>query len=264
MRTTFPLLLLSGLASLAGCTSVHSIAPVDASAVTYKSPSLSRTDLRESRLAVLPIVASDSNEGFRRAAADELCVALERGGIAAEVVRPAEVKVRLGEGGLAADVDGLVLGYERTGIVDREALTRLGEATGCRFLLTTRADSKVTRDDYSAGAAHKASTVASVKYHSRLWDAASGDVVWEGEGAAGALTNAPHYGTHGQAMTMAANGLVTRLGKSPSECTPPRSIDNLHDADQNQHRQRAAEGETALNVLCGALYVAGAVAEIAH
>lgn len=266
--TTARLLLFTSMASwLAGCTAVHSIAPVDASSVTYKSPAMSRTDLKESRLAVLPIAATERNEGFRRAAANELCGALERGGVAAEIVRPADVQGRLGEGGLASDVDGLLLGYERTGLVDKEALARLGEATGCRFLLTTRADSKATRDDYAAGAIHRASNVASASFRCRLWDAASGEVVWEGEGAAGALTNAPHYGTHAQVMTMAANGLATRLGKAPSDVPPPRNIDNLHDADQDQHRQRAAEGENAvaaLNVFCAVFEVAGAIAEIAH
>lgn len=245
-----------------GCSTVHPIGPVDASAVTYKSPSFSPTDLKDARLAVLPIAASDGNEGFRRSAGERLCAALEKNEVAAEVIRPEEVADLLGEGNLAADVDRLLFGFERTGIVDKDALARIGEATGCRFLLTTGADSKQTRDDYQAGYTHKASTVASASLRCRLWDAASGDVVWEGEGAAGVLTNAPHNGTHAQALGLAANGVACRVGKGPNEAGAPHDIDRLHDADQRQNVRVATEGENALHLMLGAIYVGAAVAEI--
>lgn len=173
MRNFAPLI----LATLLGCAA--SIRP-DVS-VTY----VSEDGVTPARLAMLPVTAGEGLEGFRRMTADSLHSALVSARPEIEVI-PADSTLRLlNDAGLAQRYSDMVLAYDRTGILDKETLSAIGEALDADHLLhveVTYGAGKSTDYNLFTGLSTTRNQRLSIFAH--LWSPGKGDVVWEAAGGA--------------------------------------------------------------------------------
>lgn len=265
-----------GAASLSllvlGCASARPIAPVDASSASYRSEALTADVLQPSGIAVLPVTFSQSGDGSTaERAGGRIAMALESRRVCAVVMHPADVKGRLALEGVSGRLEEMLASLPETGELDRATLGAMAEATGCRFFLQAH---------YRSGAFHHVAPVDGVPHgsravtsslHAQLWDAVTGDVVWEGLGGGAALTNPPHGGTTEQTLTLAVNGLATMVARDAAPLPAPEDVvADLHHRDhleaaavRGENAARADAAVTGLHVLVGVLELAGAIAEIA-
>lgn len=217
-----------------GCATVQPIAPIDTSAPTWRDPSLSRQEVRQAGVAVLPVRATQPRNAAAGADAGErLAQALVARPLATAILPPSEVRERFEREGITGDVEDMICRLDETGRFDRETLDRMGRATGCRFFLQASLVTAASTE-YADGAAH-ASHAVETRLHAQLWDAATGEVVWEGVGGGAALSSAPHGGRFEHATAIAIPGLARVVERAPHEEPEPRSVAALHAADHAAH-----------------------------
>lgn len=158
-------------------TSCMSPSVVSDSQSTYKDQSLSHASLMEGGAAILPIVAGDGVEGFRRPYGDALYSALD----SIQVLRKSGMEVvgwrqtldAINNAGLTQDYDNAIASYERSAILDKATLGSLSEAVGVRYLVYVKLEYE--RSVHSSGLEN-----TQIAGNTQLWDGQLGDVVYEG------------------------------------------------------------------------------------
>lgn len=132
------------------------------------------------------------------------------------VVSLAEVLSSVNRAGLAAEYKAMIDDYAATGIMERQALRRVGEASDARYLgLLELADfDQAVNKRFSIGGLRLLDTkLASIRVSWQIWDSESGVIAWEG-------TDEIHYAydtgrerpvTFGFVAGQAAANLVSRI-----------------------------------------------------
>jgi hypothetical protein len=101
----------------------------------------------------------------------------------------------LNEQGLASEYAELIAGFNRSGILERDRLGRIGSALGCRYVLLPglAAFDHILVDKFEIwGIKVVRNRIAVLRLWLQLWDARTGRIVWESTGevtAASALVN---------------------------------------------------------------------------
>jgi hypothetical protein len=99
------------------------------------------------------------------------------------VVSLAEVLSAVNQDGLSAAYKSMIDDYEATGILQKETLRRVGEASGARYLsLLELADfDQTTNKRFGvAGLRLMDTKLASIRLSWQIWDSAAGVIAWEG------------------------------------------------------------------------------------
>lgn len=247
----FPLItsLLLFLPFSTGCTSTQEIKPVDTSTVTYKGDVTDRKDLSESTIAILPVLAGEGYEGFRRKTGTELTRQFRKQLPNASVLSSQETRNRISDGEVSSEYSDMMTDYGKTGVLDQDALSRIGSAVEARFLLYSKVGAEGSSESaLVAGEYYQETEVNAFDIYAQLWDVEQGDVVWEGTGGAAGLSRAT---SNNQLLTMAAEGLTERVGLSSEAVPPPATAQDLHDKAQ----QRASSNYTAAYLLSSLLVI---------
>jgi hypothetical protein len=174
---------------------LHGCSPLyvsDASITSTPSPqSLDVARLASEPVAVLGVVAPPTLQGF----SPSLSLALVR---AIANVRPPihavpgyETLSLLNEEGLAQDYADLISGYTSGGILERQRLRRIGSAVGSRYLMlpgVAEFDQSVVDKYEAVGLKLVRTRLTSLRLWLQLWDAHTGQIIWESGGEVTAVT----------------------------------------------------------------------------
>jgi len=117
--------------------------------------------------------------GLAIAFADQ--VAEERADL--HVVRLAEVLSAVNEAGLAAEYKQMMTDYQATGLLEKETLRQVGDASGARYLglLGLARFSQNTNKRFSIGGLRLMDTKeATLRISWQIWDSQTGAIAWEG------------------------------------------------------------------------------------
>ncbi|MCK4304244.1 MAG: hypothetical protein KAY24_08385 [Candidatus Eisenbacteria sp.] len=198
------------LAMAAGCAASIK----DQSAVNYVGGDFAPDVLREGGMAMLPVVAGAGQEGYRRPLAEcltgECQLAMGTGRFAGWQ----ETMEILNEEDLSDSYQMMIATYRETAILRKETVSRLGEALSVRFLLFCSLEQfhSQTSTTYSIFTGFNTVRKSGVTAFCQVWDAETGDVVWEGQAAAksagGELTYDKPYEEYAR---IAAKGLAREL-----------------------------------------------------
>ncbi|MCK4448131.1 MAG: hypothetical protein KAW56_13750 [Candidatus Marinimicrobia bacterium] len=191
----------------------------DISEVSYIKEGFNTTSLQVGGLALLPVHAGAGQEGYRRPLADaidKMVITLNPNLKFSKWQETAQV---LSEHELVKTYQDVILTYRETAILNEDFLHKLGSALGKRYLMFVSLERfhKASKTTYSMWSGWETTETAEVNAFAQIWDCSTGDVVWEGFGAAKSvgteLMYTKGYGEHAQ---LAAEGLIRKLFNLPS------------------------------------------------
>lgn len=148
-------------------------------ATTYHDDAFSTARMEQQGLAILPIVAGEGVEGYRRPFGQSLNI------IASEYIDEGSLLTwqgtmdALNEAELVSEYNEAIAGYQRTSIIDRSLLVQMADATGMRYFLYV---SLLPPLNTSSGTGFDTVVEIGVGAIGQIWDS-EGDVVWEGAGS---------------------------------------------------------------------------------
>lgn len=206
-------------------TGCATITPIDTSVVTYKSNEVQFEKFSNSQIAVLPVLAGEGYEGFRRVTADEISTALMIQLPNIQVLSPKETLNKLNDFNLSESYANMMDDYSKTAILNKETLNSIGDKLGCKYLLYSKVDTERSIETFIVEGNLRTSKVIGVEIYAQLWDTSIGDIVWEGHGGSAA----PQTGNDVPILiNLAAEGLAKRIAKSSIEVTPPQNASLIH------------------------------------
>ncbi len=155
--------------------------------VQYLKPGFTTQTLHDGGLALLPIIAGQGQEGYRRPLGESLdtSIAVRRPGM--KYIRWQETLSNLNRDSLASSYESVIMTYRSTSIVDKSLIKKLGQSIGARYLFFVSLEdfSKSSRVGYSGlTGSLETQESAQVSAFAQIWDSEEGDVVWEATASA--------------------------------------------------------------------------------
>jgi hypothetical protein len=130
-------------------------------------------------------VAPASLQGFSPTVSLALATALAEISPPIREISTFETLNRLTDQGLAAEYADLLLGFVRTGILERQRLRRIGSGLGAQYVMLpglAQLDETVIDKFEAAGLKLLRNRVTTLRLWLQLWDVQSGHLVWESAG----------------------------------------------------------------------------------
>lgn len=186
----------------------------DKSKVQYVKEGFSSTSLESGGLALLPVVAGQGQEGYRRPFAESLNKAIASLKPNLKFLKWQKTMEILNEQNLTETYQNVISTYRETAIIDKNFLHEIGYALGVRYLLFVSLQEfhKASQTSYNILSGWSTTKTARVNAFAQIWDCGTGDVVWEGIGLAeskgGELTYEKEYEEYAH---IAAEGLARKL-----------------------------------------------------
>jgi len=172
-------------------------------------------------VGVLTPSAPTGQEADRQALADALGAILEDNTEARVVTLPAMLSA-INQAGLARPYSSMFTEYERTGLLERDLLRRIGEAAHVRYV------AKLNLGNFEQATAGRArilgvrfldTRTANIRVHLEIWDTQTGGIVWQGNEeltyAQEGIREKPV--TFQQVARLASDRLVAKVGESGTE-----------------------------------------------
>jgi hypothetical protein len=178
--------------------------------------------LDDTGIGVLTPAAPTGQESDKQALGDSLSAALQRELKTAHVLGLPEVLSAINKAGLAGRYADALADYEATGILDRDTLRAVGEASGVRYLAKLNLGNFNQSSDKRlaiAGIRMFDTWRATIRVHLEVWDTATGEIAWQGNDelvyAREGIKERPV--TFRQVADFAALNLVQKVGLSGTE-----------------------------------------------
>lgn len=178
--------------------------------------------LQDAGIGVLTPAAPTGQESDKQALGDALSLALQNELTGARVRALPEVLSAINRAGLAADYANALADYETTGILDRDTLKAVGEASGVRYLAKLNLGNFSQSSDKRlaiAGIRMFDTWRATIRVHLEVWDSATGEIAWQGNDelvyAREGIKERPV--TFRQVADYAARNLVVKVGTTGRE-----------------------------------------------
>lgn len=175
------------------CTGCGPLRPTNAHTTSTPNPmSFDVAELTRTCVGVLHPVVPPGLQGFCPLLAHALDAALSKTHPPIAALPAYETMNRLNDHGLAAQYADLLSGFTRSGLLERDALRRVGRAIGCRYLFLpglAQVDQLLVDRFEAMGLKIVRNRVVTLRLWLQLWDADSGRMLWEssGEGTASKL-----------------------------------------------------------------------------
>lgn len=154
----------------------------NATEVSYTSPTYSSHQLVEDGLAVLPITAGSGLEGYRRPFGNWINHYVDSVGNQDFKYSDWQTTMsELNDAGLSADYNDAISSYRQTSVLDQTFLSELQSAVGPRFYLYIQLGNfeQTSNTEYNAFTGLETTRTNEVSAYAQIWDAQTGDVVWE-------------------------------------------------------------------------------------
>ena len=149
----------------------------------YRESGFGRQHLREGGLSFLAPSLSLGQETLGHALVPKLFEEFERALPDANVVPPSLAASRINEAGLSGPYAEMMRTYDRTGILEREALARIAQAIEARYvavpILVNFHEEMNTRLSTLGFRLAKTATT-NTRVQLQIWDGQTGHIVWEG------------------------------------------------------------------------------------
>lgn len=156
--------------------------------VTYQKEGFSVRSLQSEGLAVLPVVAGEGVEGYRRPFGEAINDEIARYAADNSFSPWQRTMDAINSENLTTAYNDAIVSYRETAIIDRTLVQELGAATGQRYLLFVQLDPPTTETSVQRGVFasgyHELERIG-VSAFAQVWDTETGDIVWEGIGKAG-------------------------------------------------------------------------------
>jgi hypothetical protein len=176
-------------AVLAGCSPLY---VSDASITsTPKARSFDVSQLASDKMAVLGLVAPVNLQGFSPSLSLALASAIAQVRPPIQAIPAYGTVSLLNEQGLARDYAALISGYAQGGILEQQRLRRIGSALHSRYLLLpglAEFDQTIEDRFETMGLKLLRNRVTTLRLWLQLWDAQTGQIVWESGGEVTAVT----------------------------------------------------------------------------
>ena len=173
------LALLASLLLIGGCANLGQIY----SSTRHENLGLRAGDLEAHGIAFISTSASTGREEDRQAAALLFAQVLRQRYPEVRVVTLSETLGKVNAAGLAEAYIGMYDDYRSTGLLRKEVLQQLGEATNSRYLgqlkLSAFVQESLTRFG-ALGLRIVNTKVARVRIYFQIWDSQTGTIAWEG------------------------------------------------------------------------------------
>ena len=186
----------------------------DLSKVQYIKEGFNSNLLTKYGFSLLPIVAGQGQEGYRRPFGDAINETMGKSFPNVKFIQWQETMNILNDNSLTKEYEDLILTYRSTAIIDKKLMQDIGQALNTRFLLFVSLEdfTKSQTTSYNFLLGWNTSKTATVNGFAQVWDCVEGDVVWEGYGTAyskgGELTYEKDYEEY---SNVAAKGLIYKL-----------------------------------------------------
>jgi hypothetical protein len=145
---------------------------------SYEAESFGPDELQQKGLAIMPIQSDQGVEGFRRPFGNEINKTAQSTLSNAEVITWEESQQKINDAGLVEDYREAIRSYEETSILNQEAVQQVGGTVEKRYLLVVTLAPPQQESEYmGAGVTYEKKSVSA---YGKVWDAAKGDIVWEG------------------------------------------------------------------------------------
>jgi hypothetical protein len=176
-------------AVLHGCTPLY----VSEASITStpRTQSLDTAHLASEPVAVLGVVAPPGLQGFSPSLSLALVRAIANARPPIRAIPGYETLSLLNEQGLARDYADLISGYASGGILERQRLRRIGSALASRYLMLpglAEFDQTVIDKFEGLGLKLVRTRLTTLRLWLQLWDAQTGQIVWESGGEVTAVT----------------------------------------------------------------------------
>lgn len=165
-----------------------------ASNVTYKAPTLTADALENGGLALLPVVAGSGVEGYRRPFGEAINQTATNQ--LTNYLSWNDTLELFNNAGIVSDYNRAINSYRETGIIDREVLRMMHEATDMNYflfiqLMPPTSDRNFRRSAWTGDITTE--ETKSVSAFGLIWSYVDGDVVWEGSATAAVTTGEMTY-----------------------------------------------------------------------
>jgi hypothetical protein len=178
----WPILALTA-ALLAGCTPIYTWDISTTS--TARPPSFDVGELSRQSVATVGLVASSGLSGHSTSMSHALVAALAQVSPPIRAIPAHEVANALNDQGLATEYADLLSGFAKSGIMDRERLSRIGSALGFRYMLLpglAQLDHTILDRFEIAGVKVIRTRATVLRVWLQLWDTRTGHILWESAG----------------------------------------------------------------------------------
>jgi hypothetical protein len=170
-------------ALLASCTPVYTWDINTTS--TARPPSFDVGELSRQSVATVGLIASAGLSGHSAAMSHALVAALAQVSPPIRAIAAHEVANAINDQGLATEYADLLSGFAKSGIMDRERLSRIGSAVGFRYLLlpgVAQFDHTILDRFEIAGVKVIRTRATVLRVWLQLWDTRTGHILWESAG----------------------------------------------------------------------------------
>ena len=149
----------------------------------YREPSFRRENMEREGVTCLVARLSFGHETYGHALVQGLAETMQANLSGKGLVHPNLAANRINEAGLAEDYATMLTAYDKTNILYRDTLRKVGEVVGVRYfampvLVNFQEDQSTRINALGFRAAKTASATA--RFQLQIWDAQSGRIVWEG------------------------------------------------------------------------------------
>lgn len=186
----------------------------DKSRVNYVGDDFGPDCLCHEGLAMLPVVAGQGQEGYRRPMGEQVSIAVAAAMGEATFLDWRETMERINAADLSDTYQDLITTYRETAILQRDNVAQLGDTLGVRYLLFVSLEDfhSKTQTTYNFLSGVQTMRTSQVSAFCQVWDCGPGDVVWEGSATAnsqgGEFTYDKPYEEYAR---VAAEGVTRRL-----------------------------------------------------
>ncbi len=186
----------------------------DLSKVQYEKEGFTPDTLIHYGIALLPVVAGQGQEGYRRPFGDAINTNIKNNLANIDYIPWQQTMDLINKYSLTQEYNDIIVQYQTTAIIDKNLMNDLGAALNVRYLLFVSLEdfSKSESTSYNLFLGWNTKKTAIVNGFAQLWDCSLGDVAWEGYGTAysegGSLSYEKDYQEY---SNVAARGLVSRL-----------------------------------------------------
>ena len=161
-------------------------APIqNTSKLQYLAPEFKQGSLAEGGLSLLPVVAGAGQEGLRRPLGDKLNKYLGNRLPEGKFIGNLGTMDLINNAGLTENYSRLIEDYNRSAILNKASLIKIGEAIGVEYLLYV----KLLEQSRTGGVARAVLSNSIIETEEirinifgQVWSCVMGDVVWEGTG----------------------------------------------------------------------------------
>lgn len=149
--------------------------------VNYLNDQFSAETLQYGGIALLPVTAGHGQEGYRRPLGDTLSAYLPKTIPDGKTIDWQTAMNLLNSHNLVSEYQQIIESYQRTSILNREKIMKLGEALGVRYALYCALQdySESKNTSYNLFSGFSTTKTANVQAHCLVFDLTTGDVMQE-------------------------------------------------------------------------------------